>query len=208
MMNTRMALPDVTTQMSAINAASNHSNSSMASGGMSPSTATTSPVSAGMIGMGSPHHQTNIGMKPGAQTPSPNVLQVVKQVQEEAARQQVPLHGGFGKVTPTGVQMPPPVMQRNMGVVPGHMGGVVGPGGVGVMQQQQQNQQGVVGPPMQGGAGGGMPGAGNLMSMDQWGNGNRYQNGNNPGIRPGNVQQMMPQQQQNPMQQVSRQFGR
>jgi E1A/CREB-binding protein len=201
-MNTRMA--PVTTQMAAIKGANHNSGGS---GGMSPSTATTSPVSS-MIGMGSPHHQSNIGMKPGAQIPSPNVLQVVKQVQEEAARQQVPPHGGFGKVTPTGAQMPPPVLQRNM--VPGHMGVVGGPG---VMQQQQQqqpqNQQ--VGVPMQGGVGGiggpgVIPGPGNLMSMDQWGNGNRYPNGNNPGIRPANVQQMMQQQQQNPMQQVNLTF--
>lgn len=47
-------------------------------GGMSP-TAVPSPVSTSMSGMTSPH-QTGIGMKPGTQAPSPNVLQVVKQV--------------------------------------------------------------------------------------------------------------------------------
>lgn len=52
-------------------------------GGMSPSTVTVpSPVSAPMGGgMTSPHpHQPGIGMKPGGHSPSPNVLQVVKQV--------------------------------------------------------------------------------------------------------------------------------
>lgn len=65
------------------------------------------------------HHHPGIGMKPGTQTPPANVLQVVKQVQEEAARQQAP-HVGYGKVNPavaaaqpTGV-MPPPQMQRPM----------------------------------------------------------------------------------------------
>lgn len=60
-------------------------------------------------GMQSPH-QPGIGLKPSTQTPPANVLQVVKQVQEEAARQQAP-HGGYGKVNPTGVpgqNMPPP----------------------------------------------------------------------------------------------------
>lgn len=76
------------------------------------------------------HHQAGLGMKPGPQSmgPSPNVLQVVKQVQEEAARQSGPQVGGFGKVNPGGMGvglnigtnvlsqpggvMPPPQMQR------------------------------------------------------------------------------------------------
>ena len=69
-------------------------------------------------------HQSGIGLKPGTQTPPAHVLQVVKQVQEEAARQQVP-HAGYGKVTPgggvgaggpVGSVMPPPPMQRPMPV--------------------------------------------------------------------------------------------
>lgn len=71
---------------------------------------------AGLTGMQSPH-QPGIGLKPGTQTPPANVLQVVKQVQEEAARQQAP-HVNYGKVTPGAVQgpnMPPPPMQRAMG---------------------------------------------------------------------------------------------
>lgn len=67
-----------------------------------------------MLPMQSPHQ--GIGLKPGTQTPPPNVLQVVKQVQAEAARQQVP-HGNYGKVNPPQGVMPPPIQQRmgNMG---------------------------------------------------------------------------------------------
>lgn len=67
-----------------------------------------------MLPMQSPHQ--GIGLKPGAQTPPPNVLQVVKQVQAEAARQQAP-HGNYGKVNPPQTVMPPPIQQRigNMG---------------------------------------------------------------------------------------------
>lgn len=66
------------------------------------------------MGIQSPH-QPGIGLKPGnAQTPPANVLQVVKQVQEEAARQQAP-HVGYGKVNPgqvvPGQTMPPPQMR-------------------------------------------------------------------------------------------------
>lgn len=66
------------------------------------------------MGIQSPH-QPGIGLKPGnAQTPPANVLQVVKQVQEEAARQQAP-HVGYGKVNPgqvvPGQNMPPPQMR-------------------------------------------------------------------------------------------------
>lgn len=78
----------------------------------------------GLGGMQSPH-QPGIGLKP-TQTPPANVLQVVKQVQEEAARQQAP-HGGYGKVNPTGVvpgqNMPPPQI-RGMA----HLGGPPGQG--------------------------------------------------------------------------------
>ena len=79
-------------------------------------------------------HQPGIGLKPGTQTPPAHVLQVVKQVQEEAARQQVP--HGYGKVTPgggvgagvgvggqTGGVMPPPPMQRPMPVQMPNPGG-------------------------------------------------------------------------------------
>lgn len=48
-------------------------------GGMSPHQAVPSPVSTSLGGMSSPHQQ-GIGMKPGGHSPSPNVLQVVKQV--------------------------------------------------------------------------------------------------------------------------------
>lgn len=68
------------------------------------------------MGMQSPH-QAGIGIKPGTQTPPANVLQVVKQVQEEAARQQQP-HVGYGKLNPgsgvPGQAMPPPQVQRAM----------------------------------------------------------------------------------------------
>ncbi|XP_046672047.1 CREB-binding protein-like [Homalodisca vitripennis] len=53
--------------------------------------------------------------KPGTQTPPANVLQVVKQVQEEAARQQVPqlTSVNYGKVNPSVPQvMPPPQLQQ------------------------------------------------------------------------------------------------
>lgn len=68
------------------------------------------------MGIQSPH-QPGIGLKPGTQTPPANVLQVVKQVQEEAARQQAPHVGGYGKVNPgqvPGQNMPPPQI-RNIG---------------------------------------------------------------------------------------------
>ncbi|XP_018792789.1 PREDICTED: histone acetyltransferase p300 isoform X3 [Bactrocera latifrons] len=155
-----------------------------AAGGMSPSTvAVPSPVSAQMSGgMTSPHpHQPGIGMKPGGgHSPSPTVLQVVKQVQEEAARQQ-------------GGPMPPPVIQRHIGGMPnqGNPGGGmigsnvgnVGVGGVGVGQM---------------GPGGVNTVMGNNMPMDQWGGGNRYQGNSNPGMRQPNQTQV--QMQQNSMQ--------
>ena len=51
-------------------------------GGMSPTVTVPSPAAASMVGgMTSPHpHQPGMGMKPGGHSPSPNVLQVVKQV--------------------------------------------------------------------------------------------------------------------------------
>jgi E1A/CREB-binding protein len=80
-------------------------------------------------------HQPGIGLKPGTQTPPAHVLQVVKQVQEEAARQQAP-HVGYGKVAPgagvgvgvgvggqTGSVMPPPQMQRPLPVQMSNTGG-------------------------------------------------------------------------------------
>jgi len=86
----------------------------------------------------SPQHQPGIGLKPGTQTPPANVLQVVKQVQEEAARQQAPhaAVGYVGKVPQSVPQvMPPPQMQR--GLAPGP-----GPGSTPLlsMDQWQQNR--------------------------------------------------------------------
>ncbi|KAK9892572.1 hypothetical protein WA026_020953 [Henosepilachna vigintioctopunctata] len=64
-------------------------------------------------------------MKPATQTPPANVMQVVKQVQEEAARQQAS-HVGYGKVNPgrvlAGQNMPPPEI-RSMGHVGQNQGG-------------------------------------------------------------------------------------
>lgn len=174
-------------------------------GGMSPSTVTVpSPVSgAVMAGMTSPHpHQPGIGMKPGGHSPSPNVLQVVKQVQEEAARQQVPHGGSFGK----GVPMAPPVMQRPMGVGvsnQGAMGGMV----ASVGGNQLAGNVGVVP------GGGQLPSgancnnilnANNLLPLEQWGGGGgpgqqRYTNNapNQPGMRqPNQLMQQNIQQQQ------------
>lgn len=95
-------------------------------------------------------------------------------MQEEAARQQVPHGGGFGKIAPTGVPMPPPAMQRTMA---GHMGSMPNP----------QQQPGV---PMGPGS------SGNLLPMGEWGT--RYPNNvNQPGLRPNQNQMMQPQ---NPMQ--------
>lgn len=89
---------------------------SVPTGAVSPANSMSAPglggagAAGGLGGMQSPH-QPGIGLKPNTQTPPANVLQVVKQVQEEAARQQAP-HGGYGKVNPaTGVpgqNMPPP----------------------------------------------------------------------------------------------------
>lgn len=66
------------------------------------------------LGVASPH-QSGIGLKPGTQTPPAHVLQVVKQVQEEAARQQAPHAGAYGKVAPgggiPGQNMPPPIQR-------------------------------------------------------------------------------------------------
>lgn len=78
-------------------------------------------TTGGLAGMQSPH-QPGIGLKPSTQTPPANVLQVVKQVQEEAARQQAPHGGAYGKVNPTvagvsGQNMPPPQMRAM-----GHLG--------------------------------------------------------------------------------------
>lgn len=145
-----------------------------------------SPVSGMGGGMTSPHpHQGGMGMKGGGHSPSPNVLQVVKQVQEEAARQQVPHGGGFGKGGP----MAPPVMQRHMGVVPNmpNAGGMVGNVNVGGVGQMGPGGNAVMG--------------NNLLPMDQWGGGNRYQNNANPGMRQPNQNQVM---QQNAMQQQVR----
>lgn len=98
---------------------------SVPTGAVSPANSMNPPGlgAAGAVGLGgmqSPH-QPGIGLKPSTQTPPANVLQVVKQVQEEAARQQAP-HGGYGKVNPTtgvpGQNMPPPQIRALA-----HMGG-------------------------------------------------------------------------------------
>ncbi|VEN43169.1 unnamed protein product [Callosobruchus maculatus] len=84
-------------------------------GAVSPVNAMAAGLPNPVMGIQSPH-QPGIGMKPGAQTPPANVLQVVKQVQEEAARQQAPHVAGYGKVNPNqvpGQNMPPPQI-RNM----------------------------------------------------------------------------------------------
>lgn len=85
------------------------SNTSLASGMTSPASAVPSPIPGNMNNLGSPL-QAGMGLKPGTQTPPANVLQVVKEVQEEAARQ----HGSFGKNLPGTGAMPPP-MQRGIG---------------------------------------------------------------------------------------------
>lgn len=93
-------------------------------------------------------HQPGIGLKPGTQPAPAHVLQVVKQVQEEAARQQAP-HGGYGKVTPGG----------GLGVGVGVGVGVGGQGG-GVMPPPQMQRPMPVQLPN--------PSGTHLISMDQW----------------------------------------
>lgn len=93
--------------------------------------------------MGIPSHQPGIGLKPGTQTPPANVLQVVKQVQEEAARQQAP-HVGYGKGVPgqvPGQNMPPPPMRGMPGHLAANQGGNLLP-----MEQWQQRYPGGVAP--------------------------------------------------------------
>nr|CAD7396910.1 unnamed protein product [Timema poppensis] len=108
-MNTRAAVPSVTQGSSAL----------LASGATSPGIMA-APTNPGMV-MSLPSPHQGGGLKPGTpQTPSPNVLQVVKQVQEEAARQQAPHAGAYGKTQPGGIVaqaqvMPPPPIQRPMG---------------------------------------------------------------------------------------------
>lgn len=107
------------------------------------------------------------------------------QVQEEAARQQVPHVTGFGKVTPTGGgKMPPPVLQQRP--LAGHMVG------------SNQNQQAQQGPNVSNmGVSGNAGVSGNLLSMDQWGNrfpstsGGGQNAGGGQVIRTNNPMQMM-----------------
>lgn len=111
------------------------------------------------------------------------------QVQEEAARQQVPHGGGFGK----GGAMAPPVMQRH------HMGGLPNQPNPGMVGNVGNVPVGTVGPM---GPGGNNVMGNNLLPMDQWGN--RYPNNNvNQGMRQPNQNQVM---QPNAMQQQVRQF--
>lgn len=105
------------------------SNQSLAS----PASAVSSPIPhmGNMNNLGSPL-APGMAMKPGAQTPPANVLQVVKEVQEEAARQGC---GSFGKNLPVAGSMPPPAaMQRGMNV---NMG-MQQPNAMGMPQQPQQ----------------------------------------------------------------------
>ncbi|XP_060531445.1 CREB-binding protein isoform X3 [Cylas formicarius] len=143
-------------------------------GAISPAGGMNSGLANPAMGIQSPH-PPGIGLKPGTQTPPANVLQVVKQVQEEAARQQAP-HVGYGKVTPGqvgGQNMPPPPIARMGGHLSGAQGGNLLP-----MEQWQQRYPGGVGPsirqpagqPMQQGAAGvgagqmGQPGPPNMQA--------------------------------------------
>uniref|UniRef100_A0A1Y1MJM8 histone acetyltransferase n=1 Tax=Photinus pyralis TaxID=7054 RepID=A0A1Y1MJM8_PHOPY len=184
----RMAVMNTTSTMQSANSVNASSVPNLSSGGQNVVPGAVSPANSmnpnsmattGM-GMQSPHQQ-GIGMKPGTQTPPANVLQVVKQVQEEAARQQQP-HVGYGKLNPSagvpGQTMPPPQVQRSMGHLATGQGGNLLPmeqwqqrytGGAAqgirqpgpqLMQQQQQAQ---LGPgPMQGGTPTVRPGASTL----------------------------------------------
>lgn len=138
------------------------------------------------------HHTPGLGMKPGPQSmgPSPNVLQVVKQVQEEAARQSGP-HVGYGKVNPGGVglNIGPGVMSQQAGVMPPPQ--LQRPS----MSMQMSN-----------------PGGAHLMSIDQWqtqnNTFNRFQPNavmQNQGIRQQNPQLLQQQQQQQLQQQQAQQ---
>ncbi|KAL3266918.1 hypothetical protein HHI36_011068 [Cryptolaemus montrouzieri] len=93
------------------------------------------------LGLQTPH-QPGVGLKPGTQTPPANVMQVVKQVQEEAARQQAP-HVGYGKVNPggglPGQNMPPPQIRTL-----GHVGPAQGGNLLSMEQWQQQRYPGGV----------------------------------------------------------------
>lgn len=115
-MNTRAVAPSNT--MPSNNVPMGGGVQSVGAGAVSPAnTMSLGTMGGSGVGIQSPH-QPGMGLKPGTQTPPANVLQVVKQVQEEAARQQAP-HVGYGKVNPTGgvpgQNMPPPQIQRTMG---------------------------------------------------------------------------------------------
>ncbi|KAJ8981154.1 hypothetical protein NQ317_013819 [Molorchus minor] len=144
----RMAVMTRTTPTA--NALPGPNNVPMSGGGMQPvvpgAVSPANPMATGglsnpAMGIQSPH-QPGIGLKPGTQTPPANVLQVVKQVQEEAARQQAP-HVGYGKVNPSQVpsqNMPPPPI-RSLGHLPPGQGGNLLP-----MEQWQQRYPGGVAP--------------------------------------------------------------
>ncbi|XP_072396535.1 histone lysine acetyltransferase CREBBP isoform X1 [Diabrotica undecimpunctata] len=113
---------------------------SVVPGAVSPANSMSAGLPNPQMGIPSPH-QPGIGLKP--QTPPANVLQVVKQVQEEAARQQAP-HVGYGKVNPgqvPGQNMPPPQI-RNMG----HLGAGQSGGNLLPMEQWQQRYPSGVAP--------------------------------------------------------------
>lgn len=121
----RMAVMNTTRTMQPTNSVPGGNVPSLTSGPQNVVSGAISPASSMSVnaipgaGMVMPtSHQTG-GIKPGTQTPPANVLQVVKQVQEEAARQQQPHVGGYGKHNPSagvpGQNMPPPQVQRPMG---------------------------------------------------------------------------------------------
>ncbi|CAG9863013.1 unnamed protein product [Phyllotreta striolata] len=115
---------------------------SVVPGAVSPANSINPGLPNPSMGMQSPH-QPGIGLKPGAQTPPANVLQVVKQVQEEAARQQAP-HVGYGKVNPgqvPGQNMPPPQIRSMSHLGAGQSGGNLLP-----MEQWQQRYPSGVAP--------------------------------------------------------------
>ncbi|XP_074038438.1 CREB binding protein nejire isoform X4 [Leptinotarsa decemlineata] len=174
----RMAVMSKTNSTNALPCATNVPMSggvvqSVLPGSVSPASTMNTGLPNPSMGIQAPH-QAGIGSKPGTHTPPANVLQVVKQVQEEAARQQAP-HVGYGKVTPNqvpGQSMPPPQI-RNMGHLgagqggnllpmeqwqPRYAGGGVAPGiRQSVPQVLQPGQMGQ--PPLQANPAGVRPGA-------------------------------------------------
>lgn len=166
-MNTRMANMSSSSSIPTTPAPCNSSKEEMSPSG------TMSPVQS-MAGMGSPHG-TGLGMKPGTQKPPAAVLQVVKQVQAEAARQQVSHAGNYGKLGPNSSPMHPP----NMRAMGNHMNPNV---------SKPQHSVGTAG----GNVGMGVGNASSNMGMDQqWGAPRYPNNANNPQLRSPNPNQIM-----------------